>query len=96
MALEETDDVEEDMGADQDEHMEDDNAEVQPEQINMAVPFWYLVKSDTGHWKGHSLQGTRNTRPCLTGHPVLLFLSFCLYFLFSLFIFVRTIPDYKK
>ena len=51
---------------------------VQPDQINMAVVFWYLVKSDLSsvryspriHWTSHVLQGTRNTRPCLTGHPV--------------------------
>ena len=34
--------------------------ELQPDQINMAVFIWYLLKSD--------LQGTRKTRPCITGH----------------------------
>ena len=24
----------------------------------------------TGQWTNHVLQGTRNTRQCLTGHPV--------------------------
>ena len=51
---------------------------VQPDQINMAVVFWYLVKSDLSsvrystriHWTSHVLQRTRNTRPCITGHPV--------------------------
>ena len=39
---------------------------------------WYLVKSDVYflrycthvHWTSHFLQGTINTRPCLTGYPV--------------------------
>ena len=43
----------------------------------MAVFFWYRVKSDlfsvryctSVHWS-HFVQGTRKTRPCLTGHPV--------------------------
>ena len=51
---------------------------VQPDQINMAVFFWQLVKSDLSslyvyssvHWTIHFLQGSRNTRPCITGHPV--------------------------
>ena len=38
----------------------------------------YLVKSDlvivfyttSVHWTSHFLKGTRNTRSCLTGHPV--------------------------
>ena len=25
----------------------------------------------TVHWASHVLQGTRNTRPCITGHPVI-------------------------
>ena len=45
----------------------------------MAMFFWYLVKSDDSvrapwysgvHWTSHYLQGTRNTRPCITGTPV--------------------------
>ena len=48
------------------------------DQLNMAVCFWYFVKSDmTGvryctrvHWTSHYIQGTRNTRPCITRHPV--------------------------
>ena len=49
---------------------------VQAHQINMAVFFWYLVKSDlssvryTVHWTASFFQGTRNTRPYITGHPV--------------------------
>ena len=49
---------------------------IQPDQ--MAVFFWYLVKSDLSivrycthiHWTSHFLQGTRKTEPCLTGHSV--------------------------
>ena len=43
----------------------------------MAVLFWDLVKSDASVRYGtvaytgrHVLQGTRNTRPCMNGHPV--------------------------
>ena len=42
----------------------------------MAVLFWYLVKTDLTilyssiHRTCHVLQGIRNTRPCITGHPV--------------------------
>ena len=45
----------------------------------MSVFFWYLVKSDASvrycmyssiHKISHVLQGIRNTRPCLNGHPV--------------------------
>ena len=44
----------------------------------MAVFFWNLVKNNLFnvhvysivHWTRHFLQGTRKTRPCLTGHPV--------------------------
>ena len=44
----------------------------------MAVLFWYPVKSDASvrsckvDYTGqvHVLQGTRTTRPCITGHPV--------------------------
>ena len=51
---------------------------IQPDQINMAVLFWYLVKRYasvrfcTVAYTGQVtlLQGTGNTRPCLTGHPV--------------------------
>ena len=46
--------------------------------MNMAVFFWYLVKSDLSsvgyctrvHWTSHFLQGTRNPRSCITCHPV--------------------------
>ena len=49
---------------------------VQPDQINIAMSFWYHAKSDfssvryyiTG--KLDFLQGTLNTRPCITWHPV--------------------------
>ena len=48
------------------------------DQLNMAVYFWYLVKSDlssvhvysSAYWTSHFLQGTRKTCPCLTGHLV--------------------------
>ena len=48
---------------------------IQPDQIDIAVVVWYLVKSgallnSSVHWTSHILQGTSNTRPCLTGHPV--------------------------
>ena len=51
---------------------------LQGDQLNMAVCFWYLVKSDLSsvhystrvHWKSHFLQGSRKTRPCLSGHLV--------------------------
>ena len=56
-----------------------DGIGVQPDQIHMAVLFWYLVKSDAWlryyarvHWPSLDLQGTRNTRPRITGHPVYL------------------------
>ena len=47
-------------------------------QLNMAVCFWYLGKSELSsvrvyssvHWTNQFLQGTRKTRPCRTGHPV--------------------------
>ena len=49
-----------------------------PDQINMAMFFWYPVKSDLFtvrcstrvHRTSHFLQGTRPTRPCLSGDPV--------------------------
>ena len=39
--------------------------------------FWYLVKGELAsvryyipvYWTSHFLQGSRNTRPCKTGHP---------------------------
>ena len=78
---------------------------LQPDQINMTVLFWYLVKRDANvrmllysktrpdkrgrvvlvpckkwpvsvgyctlvHWTSHFLQGTINTRLCITVHPV--------------------------
>ena len=51
---------------------------VQGEKLNMAVFFWYLVKSDlpsvnfyTGvHLKSRFLQGTRKKGSCLGRHPV--------------------------
>ena len=52
---------------------------IQGDQLNMAVFLWYLVKSDMSsvsyctqvHWTGHFFfKGNRNTRLCLTGHPV--------------------------
>ena len=52
---------------------------IQGDQLNMAVFLWDLGKSDLSsvqvysgvHWTSYFLQGTRKTRPCLTGHPVL-------------------------
>ena len=49
----------------------------------MAVIFWYIVKSDLSsvryctriHSTRHFLQGTRKTRPYLTGHPVLIYFN---------------------
>ena len=43
-----------------------------------TVCFWYLIKRDLSsvrvcysvHWTSHILQGTRNTRPCLSGRVV--------------------------
>ena len=56
------------------------NYTLQHDQINMAVFFWYtlsnvtcLVYASVHTYTGHFLyflQGTRKTRPCLTGHPV--------------------------
>ena len=51
---------------------------VQPDQINMAVFFWFLIKNEMSSvsycigipWTIHFLQGTRDTRPCLTGHSI--------------------------
>ena len=58
----------------------------------MAVLFWHLVKSDLSsvsyctlvHWASHFLQGNRNTRPCISGYPVL-HLSNCQRILNNLF-----------
>ena len=49
---------------------------LQGDQFNMAVIFWYLGKSDLSsvQWRtlgpSHYLQGTSQTRPCLTVDPV--------------------------
>ena len=51
---------------------------IQGDQLNMILCFWYLLKSDLYsvhvysivHCTSHFLQGTRKTRPCLNGHPV--------------------------
>ena len=51
---------------------------VHPGQIYMAVCFCYLLKiclfmvryCKNVRWTNHFFQGTRNTRPCITGHPV--------------------------
>ena len=53
------------------------------DQLNMALLFWYLDKSDLFNvhvysgvqLKSHFIQGTRKTRPSLTGHPVNEYLS---------------------
>ena len=51
---------------------------LQCDQLYMAVCFWYPVKSDLSsvhvfrsvYWTSHFLQGTRETRPCLSGRVV--------------------------
>ena len=50
---------------------------LQPDQINMAVFFFvtltcpvYTMYCTRVHWRSQFIQGTRNTRPCLTGDPV--------------------------
>ena len=44
---------------------------IQPDQINMAVFFWYLVKVDSPvYFTVHMYNGQCSTLPCLTGHPV--------------------------
>ena len=57
---------------------------VQGEQLDLAVFFWYLGKSDLSsvhvyssvHWTSHFLQGTIEELPCLTGHLVAYVLAF--------------------
>ena len=47
-----------------------EKAYLQGDQLYMAVFFWYLVKRDFPNSSVHqrnSLQGTRTTRPCLSG-----------------------------
>ena len=59
-------------------HHKSHSFQLQPDQINMAILFWYRVNIDASvrilssnvYWTSHFLQGTRNTRPCITGHPV--------------------------
>ena len=48
---------------------------LQPNQINMALVFWYLAKSDSNvryDIAGYKSRFTRyqTSRPCLNGHPV--------------------------
>ena len=56
---------------------------IQPDQINMAVFFWYLVESDLSNVRCctwcYFLQGTRNTQPCLSGQVVYLFCDYLLH-----------------
>ena len=55
------------------------NSDVQDDKLNIAVCFWYLIKSDLSsirlcarvHWTCH-IFGTRKARPCLPGHPLVL------------------------
>ena len=55
--------------ADQIVHSRMEMAKVQPDQINMAVFCWYLLKRDLSsigyctrvHWTSHFFQGTRKT-----------------------------------
>ena len=50
--------------------------EIQGDQLDIVVCFWYLVKSDQYthrthvHWTSRFLQGSRNTQLCVSGHPV--------------------------
>ena len=56
---------------------------LQPDQINMAVSFWYLVKCDLSSIKHCTVAYTKQISfyqkvpethgqwPCITGHPVL-------------------------
>ena len=54
------------------------SSDLQNNQLDMAVFFWYLVKSDWSsvryctslHWTSHSFKDTRKIRPRLTGHSV--------------------------
>ena len=59
----------------------DSGLSLQGDQIYMAAWFWYLVKSDlfsviycsvnsSKQWTSPFLQGTRTTRPCLSGQVV--------------------------
>ena len=43
--------------------------DIQPDQINMALFYWYLLKSDP-RLRYCTVAYTRNTTPCLTGDPV--------------------------
>ena len=43
---------------------------IQPDQINLAVFFWYLHKGKLYKCTLDKWQGDRKTRPCITGHPV--------------------------
>ena len=36
----------------------------------MSVKKFSVGYCTRGQWKGHFLQGTRKTQPCITGHPV--------------------------
>ena len=53
---------------------------IQDDQINMASFSWHLVKSSSVrvfcsvHWRSNFLQGTRKTRPCLSCHPVYVYI----------------------
>ena len=48
-----------------------DDKQVQPDQINMAVLFWYTAYTSV-HWTVDKslVHRTINTRPCLIGHLV--------------------------
>ena len=49
------------------------NLNLQGDQLNMAVFFWYKVTCPvyaTVHVYTESIFTTRKTHPCLTGHPV--------------------------
>ena len=49
------------------------NCNVQPDQLNMAVFFLYLIKNyliSVRYRTKHPFKATRKTQPCITGHPV--------------------------
>ena len=71
--------------------------DIQGDQLNIVVFFYHSVKSDLfsvryrsyAHWTSYFLQGTRKTRPCSTGHPVVTLLRHsvhCIYFVLNLMI----------
>ena len=74
-----------------------DSTVLQDDQLNMALCSWYLVKSDLSgvhvyssvNWTRHFLQGTRKTRPCLSGRFVSCFSLLCSQMYRILFLYLR-------